>query len=92
MCKSCVSAFDPFSLSREVSSAEEQKEEADNVPSKKKRKKSEKKKKKKKKHKKKSGRYPDSSGSDSQTTYPSDLKREQEAAGYRQTHTFTLDS
>ncbi|XP_060938719.1 nuclear exosome regulator NRDE2 [Limanda limanda] len=67
------------SLSRELSSAEEQKEKEDNVSSKKKRKKSEKKKKKHKKHKKKSGRYSDSSGSDSETTYPSDLKREQEA-------------
>ncbi|XP_019940521.2 nuclear exosome regulator NRDE2 [Paralichthys olivaceus] len=68
------------SLSRDVSSVDEEiKEEEDNVPSKKKRKKSEKKKKKKKKHKKKSGRYSGSSGSDSETTYPSDLKREQEA-------------
>nr|XP_046268144.1 nuclear exosome regulator NRDE2 isoform X2 [Scatophagus argus] len=66
--------------SREVSSAEEERkgeEEEDNVP-KKKKKKSEKKRKKKKKHKKKSGRYSESSGSDSETVYPSDLKREEE--------------
>lgn len=36
------------------------------------------KKRKKKKHKKKSGKYSDSSGSDSETVYPSDLKREEE--------------
>ncbi|XP_040917321.1 nuclear exosome regulator NRDE2 [Toxotes jaculatrix] len=65
-------------VGREVSSAEEEKEEEDNVPIKKKKRKSEKKKKKKKKHKKKSGRCSDSSGSDSETIYPSDLKREQE--------------
>uniref|UniRef100_A0A3B4YXD0 NRDE-2, necessary for RNA interference, domain containing n=1 Tax=Stegastes partitus TaxID=144197 RepID=A0A3B4YXD0_9TELE len=51
-----------------------------NVPPRKKKKKSEKKRKKKKKHKKKSGRYSGSSGSDSDTIYPSDLKREQEVA------------
>ncbi|XP_047183296.1 nuclear exosome regulator NRDE2 isoform X2 [Scophthalmus maximus] len=67
---------------RAVSSVEEEKEEAegDNVSAKrKKKKKSEKKRKKKGKHKKKSGRCSDSSGSDSETTYPSDLKREQKA-------------
>ncbi|KAK2826353.1 hypothetical protein Q5P01_020567 [Channa striata] len=66
-----------LSVGREVSSAEEEKE--DGVPFKKKKKKSEKKRKKKKKHKKKSGRYLDSNGSDSDTIYPSDLKREDEA-------------
>ncbi|XP_044022933.1 nuclear exosome regulator NRDE2 [Siniperca chuatsi] len=66
---------------REVSSAEEKSEEEEgNVPPKKKKKKSEKKRKRKKKHKK-SGRYSDSSGSDSETIYPSDLKREEEADG-----------
>ncbi|XP_073323174.1 nuclear exosome regulator NRDE2 isoform X2 [Pagrus major] len=69
------------SVGREVSSEEEQKEEEEEgkVPSKRKKKKSEKKKKKKKKHKKKSGRYSSSGGSDSETIYPSDLKREEEA-------------
>lgn len=68
-----------------MGTAEEEKEEQEegNVPPKKKKKKS----KKKKKHKKKSGRYSDSSGSDSETIYPSDLKREEEADRYR--HTFT---
>lgn len=70
-----------------MSSAEERKEEEDNVPPKKKKKKSEKKREKKKKHKKKSGRYSDSSGSDSDTIYPSDLKKED--VGDRYTHTFT---
>uniref|UniRef100_A0A3B4YMW3 NRDE-2, necessary for RNA interference, domain containing n=1 Tax=Seriola lalandi dorsalis TaxID=1841481 RepID=A0A3B4YMW3_SERLL len=51
----------------------------DNAPQKKKKKKSEKKRKKKRKHKKKSGRCSDSSGSDSDTIYPSDLKKEEEA-------------
>lgn len=55
------------------------------MPPKKKKKKNEKKRKKKKKHKKKSGRYSDSSGSDSETVYPSDLKREEEADGYGHT-------
>ncbi|XP_035529629.1 nuclear exosome regulator NRDE2 [Morone saxatilis] len=72
------------SVGREVSSEEEKEEgEEGNVPPKKKKKKSEKKRKKKKKHKKKSGRYSDSSGSDSETIYPSDLKREEEADGPR---------
>ncbi|XP_029982132.1 protein NRDE2 homolog isoform X2 [Sphaeramia orbicularis] len=62
--------------SREVSSAED---EDGQVPPKKKKKKSEKKRKKKKKHKKRSGKYSNSSGSDSETIYPSDLKKEQEA-------------
>uniref|UniRef100_UPI0037E6FD03 nuclear exosome regulator NRDE2 n=1 Tax=Semicossyphus pulcher TaxID=241346 RepID=UPI0037E6FD03 len=66
------------SVGKDVSSAEE---EEGNVPPKKKKKKSEKKRKKKKKHKKKSGRYSDSTGSDSDTIYPSDLKREEEEAG-----------
>lgn len=48
------------------------------MPPKKKKKKSDNKKKKKKKHKKKSGKYTDSSGSESETIYPSDLKREDE--------------
>uniref|UniRef100_A0A8D0D0N6 NRDE-2, necessary for RNA interference, domain containing n=1 Tax=Sander lucioperca TaxID=283035 RepID=A0A8D0D0N6_SANLU len=64
-----------LSVGRDVSSAEEEKEEEGNVPPKKKKKKSEKKRKKKKKHKKKSGRYSDSSGTDSETIFPSDLKR-----------------
>ncbi|KAM8916495.1 nuclear exosome regulator NRDE2 [Spinachia spinachia] len=69
--------------SRNVSSAEEEEEEDEeekeegNLPPKKKKKKSEKRKKKKKKHKKKKGRYSDSSGTDSETVFPSDLKREQ---------------
>uniref|UniRef100_A0A8C9YGE3 NRDE-2, necessary for RNA interference, domain containing n=1 Tax=Sander lucioperca TaxID=283035 RepID=A0A8C9YGE3_SANLU len=67
------------SVGRDVSSAEEEKEEEGNVPPKKKKKKSEKKRKKKKKHKKKSGRYSDSSGTDSETIFPSDLKRVKEA-------------
>uniref|UniRef100_A0A3Q3S983 NRDE-2, necessary for RNA interference, domain containing n=1 Tax=Mastacembelus armatus TaxID=205130 RepID=A0A3Q3S983_9TELE len=67
------------SVGREVGSAEEEKEGEDNVPLKKKKKKSEKKRKKKKKHKKKSGRDSDSGGSDSDTIYPSDLKKEHEA-------------
>ncbi|KAF1375128.1 hypothetical protein PFLUV_G00236260 [Perca fluviatilis] len=66
------------SVGRDVSSAEEEEEES-NVPPKKKKKKSEKKRKKKKKHKKKSGRYSDSSGTDSETIFPSDLKRVKEA-------------
>ncbi|XP_071761867.2 nuclear exosome regulator NRDE2 [Centroberyx gerrardi] len=67
------------SQGREASSKEEEGEEEGDVPSKKKRKKKEKKRKKKKKHKKRSGRSSDSSGSDSETVYPSDLRREQEA-------------
>uniref|UniRef100_A0A7N5ZT17 NRDE-2, necessary for RNA interference, domain containing n=1 Tax=Anabas testudineus TaxID=64144 RepID=A0A7N5ZT17_ANATE len=67
------------SVGREVSSLEEGKEKEDNVPHKNRKKKSEKKRKKKKKHKKKSGRYSDSSGSDFDTIYPSDLKKEDEA-------------
>lgn len=51
-------------------------EDDERMPSKKKKKKSDKRK--KKKHKKKSGKYSDSSGSDSETVYPSDLKREEE--------------
>uniref|UniRef100_A0A3P8U9V6 NRDE-2, necessary for RNA interference, domain containing n=1 Tax=Cynoglossus semilaevis TaxID=244447 RepID=A0A3P8U9V6_CYNSE len=62
------------------SSAEEEEEErksGDEYDSKKKKKK---KRKKKKKHKrKKSGKCSESSGSDSETVYPSDLKKEQEA-------------
>ncbi|XP_076025305.1 nuclear exosome regulator NRDE2 isoform X2 [Genypterus blacodes] len=59
-------------------------EEEGNVPPKKKKKKSEKKrKKKKKKHKRRSGKYSDSTGSDSDTVYPSDLRKEQEAQRYR---------
>lgn len=51
-------------------------EEDERRPPKKKKKKSDKKR--KKKHKKKSEKYSDSSGSDSETVYPSDLKREEE--------------
>ncbi|XP_037343086.2 nuclear exosome regulator NRDE2 [Pungitius pungitius] len=66
--------------SRDVSSAEEEEEkEEGDLPQKKKKKKSEKKRKKKKKHKKKSGRYSDSSGTDSETVFPSDLKKKQES-------------
>ncbi|KAM7404039.1 hypothetical protein PAMA_004452 [Pampus argenteus] len=65
-------------LNKKDSSGDSDEQES-NVPPKKKKKKSEKQKKKKKKHKKKSGRYSDCSGSDSETIYPSDLKREQEA-------------
>lgn len=53
------------------------------MPAKKKKRKSDKKRKKKKKHKKKSGRRSGSSGSDSDTVYPSDLKKEEEAEKYR---------
>ncbi|XP_069029060.1 nuclear exosome regulator NRDE2 [Embiotoca jacksoni] len=68
------------SVDREVSSAEENEGDGEgDVSSRKKKKKSEKKRKKKKKHKKKSGRCSDGSGSESDTVYPSDLKREQEA-------------
>uniref|UniRef100_A0A667ZTK2 NRDE-2, necessary for RNA interference, domain containing n=1 Tax=Myripristis murdjan TaxID=586833 RepID=A0A667ZTK2_9TELE len=68
------------SLGKELSSEEEEEEEEGDVPPKKKKKKKEekKRKKKKKKHKKRSGRSSDSSGSDSDTVYPSDLKKEQE--------------
>ncbi|XP_028995868.1 nuclear exosome regulator NRDE2 [Betta splendens] len=67
------------SVSRDVSSADERQEEKSNVPPKrKKQKKTEQKRKKKKKHRKKSGRYSDSSGPDSDTIYPSDLKKEYE--------------
>ncbi|TWW72359.1 nuclear exosome regulator NRDE2 isoform X1 [Takifugu flavidus] len=52
-------------------------EEQERLLPKKKKKKSEKKRK-NKKHKKKSGKYSDSSGSESETIYPSDLKREEE--------------
>ncbi|XP_060918873.1 nuclear exosome regulator NRDE2 [Labrus mixtus] len=69
------------SVDKDVSSAEQEEEEKSNVPPKKKKKKSEKKRKKKKKHKKKSGRYSDSSGSDSDTIYPSQLKKEEEENG-----------
>ncbi|KAM4542210.1 nuclear exosome regulator NRDE2 isoform 1-T1 [Odontesthes bonariensis] len=63
------------SVGRDVSSAEGEEKGDGDVPPRKKKKKSEKKRKKKKKHKKKGG----SSGSDSETIYPSDLKREEEA-------------
>ncbi|XP_070834915.1 nuclear exosome regulator NRDE2 [Chaetodon trifascialis] len=71
------------SVDRELSSVEEETEDQKEgyAPPKKKKKKSEKKRKKKKKHKKKSGTYSDSNGSDSETIYPSDLKREKEADG-----------
>lgn len=74
-----------FNVNREASSAEEERKEESDVLPKKKKRKGEKKRKKKKKHKK-SGRYSDSSGSDSETMYPSDLKREEESIRYR--HTF----
>uniref|UniRef100_A0A3B4H7E8 NRDE-2, necessary for RNA interference, domain containing n=1 Tax=Pundamilia nyererei TaxID=303518 RepID=A0A3B4H7E8_9CICH len=61
-----------LSVSRDVSSEEDGEDGV--APRKKKRKK-----KQKKKHKKKSGRYSHSSASDSETIYPSDLKKEQEA-------------
>ncbi|XP_054652067.1 nuclear exosome regulator NRDE2 isoform X2 [Dunckerocampus dactyliophorus] len=54
-------------------------EDEDSVPSRKKKKKHEKHGKKKKKHKEKSKRYTDSSGSDSEPIFPSDLTRKQEA-------------
>uniref|UniRef100_I3KTW5 NRDE-2, necessary for RNA interference, domain containing n=1 Tax=Oreochromis niloticus TaxID=8128 RepID=I3KTW5_ORENI len=60
------------SVSRDVNSEEDGEDGV--APRKKKRKK-----KQKKKHKKKSGRYSHSSASDSETIYPSDLKKEQEA-------------
>lgn len=68
--------FNPviFSLDSQLSSPHEEQERL--LP-KKKKKKSEKKRK-NKKHKKKSGKYSDSSGSESETIYPSDLKREEE--------------
>ncbi|KAM3594793.1 uncharacterized protein V6R79_014315 [Siganus canaliculatus] len=68
-----------FSLGREVRTEDEEKEEVvDGLETrKKKKKKSEKKRKKKKKHKKGTTRYSDSSGSDSDTIYPSDLKKEE---------------
>lgn len=68
-------------MGRQLSSIEQEEEEGKVAP-KNKKKKSEKKKK-KKKHKKKSGRYSVSSGSDSETVYPSDLKREEETNRYR---------
>ncbi|KAM4626041.1 nuclear exosome regulator NRDE2 [Polymixia lowei] len=66
------------SLGREVSSEEEEEErqKKDDVPPKKKKKKKDKKK--KKKHRRRGGRSSGSSGSDSETVYPSDLRREQE--------------
>lgn len=60
------------------------------MPAKKKKRKSEKKRKKKKKHKKKSGRRSGSSGSDSDTVYPSDLKKEEEAEKYRHRAMFSF--
>lgn len=64
-----------FSLDSQLSSPCEEEEK---MPPKKKKKKSEKR---KKKRKKKSGKYSDSSGSESETVYPSDLQRE-EKNGY----------
>lgn len=69
--------FIHLSVGRDVSSADEEARRGCDVPSKKK-KKSEKKRKKKKKHKQKSGDYSSSNGSDSDTVYPSDLKKEEE--------------
>ncbi|XP_033844155.2 nuclear exosome regulator NRDE2 [Periophthalmus magnuspinnatus] len=63
--------------SRDASSVEELDGDESKVPHKKKRKKSEKKKKKRKKHKKQRG-HSDSSGTDSETIFPSDLKKEQD--------------
>nr|XP_057946402.1 nuclear exosome regulator NRDE2 [Doryrhamphus excisus] len=54
-------------------------EDEDSLPSRKKKKKHEKHGKKKKKHKEKNKKYTDSSGSDSEPIFPSDLKRKQEA-------------
>uniref|UniRef100_A0A3B4BJ74 Uncharacterized protein n=1 Tax=Periophthalmus magnuspinnatus TaxID=409849 RepID=A0A3B4BJ74_9GOBI len=62
----------------ESSSVEELDGDESKVPHKKKRKKSEKKKKKRKKHKKQRG-HSDSSGTDSETIFPSDLKKEPES-------------
>lgn len=63
-----------FSVDGQLSSAPEEEERL--LPKKKKRKSE--KKRKNKKHKRKSGKYSDSSGSESETVYPSDLKREEE--------------
>lgn len=63
-----------FSVEGQLSLAHE---EDERMPPKKKKKKTDKKRK-KKKQKKKSEKYSDSSGSDSETVYPSDLKREEE--------------
>lgn len=60
-----------FSLDSQLNSACEEEER---MPPKKKKKKSEKR---KKKRKKKSGKYSDSSGSESETVFPSDLQREE---------------
>lgn len=68
MCPLLFSAEQPESCSEA--------EEDDSVPAKKKKRKSEKKKK-RKKSKKKSGRRSGSSGSDSDTIYPSDLKEKE---------------
>uniref|UniRef100_A0A3P9HV10 NRDE-2, necessary for RNA interference, domain containing n=1 Tax=Oryzias latipes TaxID=8090 RepID=A0A3P9HV10_ORYLA len=67
------------SVGRDVSSTEEKARGDRNVPPKKR--KSEKKRKKKKKHKKRNGGDSSSSGTDSDTIYPSDLKKKEEANG-----------
>uniref|UniRef100_A0A087Y5I1 NRDE-2, necessary for RNA interference, domain containing n=1 Tax=Poecilia formosa TaxID=48698 RepID=A0A087Y5I1_POEFO len=66
------------SVGRDITCSDGESSGKEDGPPKKKKKKSEKKRKKKKKHKKKSGRASGSSGSDSETIYPSDLKREEE--------------
>ncbi|KAM4724554.1 nuclear exosome regulator NRDE2 [Anableps anableps] len=70
------------SVGKDVTSSDAEERGKGDGPPKKKKKKSEKKRRKKKKHKKKSGRASSTSGSDSETIYPSDLKREEE--GIRQ--------
>ena len=78
---SCGIYFIIFNVDSDASSAKEDEKREGVVSTKKKKKKGEKKRKKKKKHKTKSERYSSSSVSDSETIYPSDLKREQEADG-----------
>ncbi|KAK5617501.1 hypothetical protein CRENBAI_005187 [Crenichthys baileyi] len=70
------------SVGKDVTSSDEEEGGKGDGPPKKKKNKSEKKRKRKKKHKKKSGRHSSNSGSDSETIYPSDLKREED--GLRQ--------
>ncbi|RVE56981.1 hypothetical protein OJAV_G00211710 [Oryzias javanicus] len=69
------------SIGRDVSSTDEKAREYGDVAPKKKKKKSEKKRKKKKKHKKRSGGDSSCSGTDSDTIYPSDLKKKEETDG-----------
>lgn len=67
-----------FSFSVDATSSDEEERGKADGPPKKKKKKSERKRKKKKKHKKHSGGRSGTSGSDSETIYPSDLKREEQ--------------